>query len=59
LQEKLKACRFLILDEKSMIGLGTMHRIDQRLRQVFPEAPSRPLFGPGNRISNNNLENNE
>jgi ATP-dependent DNA helicase PIF1 len=21
-----------------MIGLGTMHRIDQRLRQVFPEA---------------------
>jgi hypothetical protein len=31
-----KDCEFLVIDEKSMIGLGTLHRIDQRLRQIFP-----------------------
>jgi PIF1-like helicase len=41
----IKACRFLILDKKSMIGLGTIHRIDQRLRHVFPEAQDQWFGG--------------
>src|SRR5436305_2005654 len=36
MQDDFKDCEFLIIDEKSMIGLGTLHRIDQRLRQIFP-----------------------
>jgi ATP-dependent DNA helicase PIF1 len=36
MQDVFKHCEFLIIDEKSMIGLGTLHRIDQRLRQIFP-----------------------
>jgi len=35
-QADFKDCQFLIIDEKSMIGLGAIHRIDQRLRQIFP-----------------------
>jgi hypothetical protein len=35
-QDDFKDCEFLIIDEKSMIGLGTLHRIDQRLREIFP-----------------------
>jgi ATP-dependent DNA helicase PIF1 len=31
-----KDCQFLIIDEKPMIGLGALHRVDQRLRQIFP-----------------------
>ena len=36
LQDKFKDCEFLIIDEKSMIGLRTLHQIDQRLRQIYP-----------------------
>ena len=36
LQDKFKDCEFFIIDEKSMIGLRTLHQIDQRLRQIYP-----------------------
>ena len=36
LQAKLKYCLFLIIDEKSMIGLLQLAWIDKRLRQIFP-----------------------
>jgi len=36
LQDKFKDCEFLIIDEKSMIGLRTLHQISQRLRQIYP-----------------------
>jgi len=35
-QADFKDCQFLIIDEKSMVGLGSLYRIDQRLRQIFP-----------------------
>lgn len=34
LQEAFRDCWLLIIDEKSMIGLQTLHYIDQRLRQI-------------------------
>ncbi|XP_044717993.1 uncharacterized protein HRG_08635 [Hirsutella rhossiliensis] len=37
LQSKLRNLRYLIIDEKSMIGLRTFGYIDSRLRQIFPE----------------------
>ena len=36
LQEVFKSCKFLIIDEKSMVGLKPLHWIDQRLREIFP-----------------------
>ncbi|KAM4067942.1 ATP-dependent DNA helicase PIF1 [Hirsutella rhossiliensis] len=37
LQSKLRNLCYLIIDEKSMIGLRTFGYIDSRLRQIFPE----------------------
>ena len=36
LQAKLRAIRYIIIDEKSMIGLRMLSYIDSRLRQIFP-----------------------
>ena len=35
LQNKLKGTHFLFIDEMSMVGLRTLHLIDQRLRQAY------------------------
>jgi Cdc6-like AAA superfamily ATPase len=37
LQNKLRQFQYLILDEKSMIGLRQLAFVDQRLRQAFPQ----------------------
>jgi hypothetical protein len=36
MQADFEDCQFLIIDEKSIIGLGAIHRIDQYLWQIFP-----------------------
>ncbi|KAJ3453143.1 hypothetical protein MRS44_018798 [Fusarium solani] len=36
LQKKLRDVRYLVIDEKSMLGLRQLSWIDKRLRQVFP-----------------------
>jgi hypothetical protein len=45
----LRGVHYLIIDEKSMLGLRTLSRIDQRLRQVFPERKNE-CFGSMNVI---------
>jgi len=37
LQNKLRQFQYLVLDEKSMIGLRQLAFVDQRLRQAFPQ----------------------
>lgn len=37
LQASLADVSYLIIDEKSIIGLRTFHFIDHRLRQIFPD----------------------
>ena len=37
LQDKLKDVRYIIIDEKSMIGRRMLALIDMRLRQAFPK----------------------
>jgi hypothetical protein len=37
LQRRFKGVHYLVIDEKSMLGLKTIAWIDQRLREVFPE----------------------
>jgi len=44
LQNKLRQFRYLILDEKSMIGLRQLAFVDQRLRQAFPQS-AHQYFG--------------
>ena len=44
LQALFKSCRFLIIDEKSMIDIRTLSLIDDRLRAIFP-AHSDQMFG--------------
>jgi ATP-dependent DNA helicase PIF1 len=44
LQGLFRDCRFLIIDEKSMIDIVTLSLIDDRLRAIFP-ADSRPFGG--------------
>lgn len=36
IQASLRHVRYLVIDEKSMVGLGVMGWIDFRLRQIFP-----------------------
>ncbi|OAQ58434.1 ATP-dependent DNA helicase PIF1 [Pochonia chlamydosporia 170] len=36
LQALFKHCRYLIIDEKSMIGIKFLGLLDQRLREIFP-----------------------
>jgi hypothetical protein len=37
LQRRFRGIHYLVIDEKSMLGLKTLAWIDQRLREVFPE----------------------
>ncbi|KAI8409290.1 hypothetical protein FOFC_09126, partial [Fusarium oxysporum] len=43
-QNKLRDVRYLVIDEKSMLGLRQLSWIDKRLRQVFP-ARAAEFFG--------------
>jgi ATP-dependent DNA helicase PIF1 len=36
LQSLFKHCKYLIIDEKSMIGIKFLSLLDQRLREIFP-----------------------
>lgn len=45
LQENFRHVRYLILDEKSMIGLGLMGMISNRLLQAHPDVVGLDLFG--------------
>ena len=45
LQADLRHCKYLIIDEKSMIGLRTLGWIDERCRQAFPQQNSLPFSG--------------
>ena len=44
LQKRWKHVKYLIIDEKSMIGLRGFAKIDSRLRQAFPNS-SKDFFG--------------
>ncbi|KAJ3454665.1 hypothetical protein MRS44_013265 [Fusarium solani] len=44
LQSRLRHVRYLVIDEKSMLGLEQLGRIDSRLRQAFPQR-SLEFFG--------------
>ncbi|KAJ6437024.1 hypothetical protein O9K51_10321 [Purpureocillium lavendulum] len=44
LQKKLRDVRYLVIDEKSMLGLRQLSWIDKRLRQVFPSRAAE-FFG--------------
>ena len=46
LQDKLKNVRYVIIDEKSMVGRRMLALIDKRLRHAFPEHKNKPF---GNR----------
>ncbi|GET60560.1 ATP-dependent DNA helicase PIF1-like [Rhizophagus irregularis DAOM 181602=DAOM 197198] len=45
LQNKLKEVRYVIIDEKSMVGRRMFALIDMRLRQAFPEHNNEPFGG--------------
>jgi hypothetical protein len=45
LQNKLRHIKYLIIDEKSMIGLRTFGNIDARLRQAFPDRKDQDMGG--------------
>ena len=45
LQALFRDCRFLIIDEKSMISLRTLSVIDDRLRAMFPACSDSPFGG--------------
>ena len=45
LQASFSSCRFLIIDEKSMIDLKTLSLIDDRLRAIFPASLDQPFGG--------------
>jgi ATP-dependent DNA helicase PIF1 len=45
LQRALQHCEYLIIDEKSMIGVAMLGCVDQRLRQAFPEYNLEPFGG--------------
>ncbi|KAK8912613.1 ATP-dependent DNA helicase PIF5 [Metarhizium anisopliae] len=44
LQSRLRHVKYLVIDEKSMLGLEQLARIDSRLRQAFPQRRSE-FFG--------------
>jgi hypothetical protein len=44
LQSRLQHTKYLVIDEKSMLGLEQLARIDSRLRQAFPQRSSE-FFG--------------
>jgi ATP-dependent DNA helicase PIF1 len=45
LQEKLEGIKYIIIDEKSMVGRRMLGMIDIRLRQAFPEYNNKPFGG--------------
>src|SRR6185312_15663147 len=45
LQALFRGCRFLIIDEKSMIDTKTLSLIDDRLRAIFPATSDQPFGG--------------
>ena len=45
LQASFASCRFLIIDEKSMIDLKTLSLIDDRLRAILPASSDKPFGG--------------
>ncbi len=45
LQEKLEHVKYIIIDEKSMVGRRMLSLIDIRLRQAFPEHNNEPFGG--------------
>jgi hypothetical protein len=45
LQASFASCRFLIIDEKSMIDLTTLSLIDDRLRAILPASSDKPFGG--------------
>jgi ATP-dependent DNA helicase PIF1 len=45
LQMEFKRCRFLVIDEKSMIDLETLSLIDDRLRAIFPDKSNMDFGG--------------
>ena len=45
LQGLFRDCRFLIIDEKSMIDIKTLSLIDDRLRAILPATSDRPFGG--------------
>jgi hypothetical protein len=45
LQASFSSCRFLIIDEKSMIDLKTLSLIDDQLRAIFPANSDQPFRG--------------
>jgi ATP-dependent DNA helicase PIF1 len=45
LQDRLQNVRYVIIDEKSMVGRRMLGLIDMRLRQAFPEHNNEPFGG--------------
>ena len=45
LQDRLKDIRYIIIDEKSMVGRRMLALIDMWLRQAFPEHNNEPFGG--------------
>ena len=45
LQNKLQDVKYIIIDEKSMVGRRMLGLIDMRLRQAFPEHNNEPFGG--------------
>jgi len=45
LQTIFRGCSFLLVDEKSMLGLRQLYWIDRRLRQIFPRRANEPFGG--------------
>ena len=45
LEYEMKDVKLIIIDEKSMMGMGRLSHIDARLRQARPQARDKPLGG--------------
>src|SRR5258708_19696153 len=45
LQALFKDCQYLIIDEKSMIGIKFLGLLDQRLREIFPAHQNQMYAG--------------
>ena len=45
LQAQFQGCRFLIIDEKSMIDLQLLSAVDDRLQAIFPASGGQPFGG--------------
>jgi ATP-dependent DNA helicase PIF1 len=45
LQTRLRHCKYIILDEKSMVGRRLSMRLDTRLRSAYPDKQDEPFGG--------------